>query len=72
MKITLEFEDGEEDNDGQRSARLALAASDLYCALYEVDQHCRTTLKHDDKIDEHTDDILERIREICSVVRDYE
>jgi len=61
MKATIEF-DGD---DAERDTLLALHAGELFAAIWDIDQECRSRIKHAEGIEDAEACFLERLREMA-------
>lgn len=68
MKITLEFDDSEE----QMHAACAMHAMHLWSMLHNIDQSCRSRLKHCDDVSDAEEQHLEQLRDLASISRTIE
>ena len=59
MKVTLEFTDDEREN-----AEMAMNGDLANCALREIDEYCRSIIKHHD-ISEKEQERLDSVRSLC-------
>ena len=67
MKTTLEYTD-----DERHEANCAYHGSALWSALWEIDNQCRSRMKHGEDVSDAEYSFLESIRDAASIARSIE
>jgi len=68
MKVTLVFDGESAHND----AFMAINAGGFFSALWDIDQECRSRLKHGEDVSDQEKKVLERLRDLCRIVDNIE
>jgi len=58
--------------DNENELKTHQLAQDLFSAVFEIAQECRTVLKHGPRSGEGVEEFAEKIQELCSESKFYE